>query len=299
MKGVALALTTVVGTLAGVAAWLAPGPAPAAAPPQEARQDPGPRPAPDKTFTLTLDGAPLEDLIELVSAWTGKVFLFPDRLKNLKIFSKGKRAFRGEDLLGVFHAVLELNGFATVTIAPGTPGEVVKIVDARNTRRYDMRKIRGEDALRDPTLVPTVEEVVTITYQLRHVSAREVANALRPLIDANMGGQIIGIEGSEVIVLTDYAPNASRLLWIMAGIDVAPREPFVHAVVPVRHGSAEKLADRLDGAGGGIDACAVVPVSVAEAPAVVVVARHDAALRQVVNALRAADAESAPAGKGK
>jgi len=173
----------------------------------------------DELFTFNVDGAQLSALVDLVTRHTDKIFLFQDRIKTIKIYSKGTRKLSKSALYDVFQSILELNGFALATIAPGTPAEVVKIVDARNMRRYPSPAIDGNKLAKGEATMTTAEEVVTVIYQLQHASAREVSNALRPLLDPNVGGQIIGIEKVESLVITDYAPNVKRLVEVIGLMD--------------------------------------------------------------------------------
>ncbi len=197
---------------------------------------------------LNLDGAPLEDMIDLVAHHSQKIFLFQDRLKQVKIYSKGRRLFPAKHLFSVFQSILELNGFALATIAEGTPAEVIKVVESRNMRRYNTKTFDHKElkSSRDKgaELFPPDEEMVTMTYGLQYSSAREVSNALRPLSDPNAGGQIIGIDKVEVLVITDYAPNVRRLERVIELMDV-PGPQLKWEVVPLLWANPDDLVSKI------------------------------------------------------
>jgi type II secretory pathway component GspD/PulD (secretin) len=161
----------------------------------------------------------LGELIALVGERTKKVFLFNERVQGVKVHLEGRRDVANAELYDVFQSILELNGLALATIARGTPAEVVKVVDARNMRRYAATSFNAEDLRSGKAQLPVAEEMVTVTYKLGATRARSVANALRPLLDPNRGGQIIGIDGAEVLVLSDYAPNVRRLMGVIELMD--------------------------------------------------------------------------------
>jgi general secretion pathway protein D len=193
---------------------------------------------------INVDGAPLGDLIEIVARRTNKVFLFAERVKAVKIYSKGSRKIPNESRYDFFQSSLELNQFALATIGKGTPAEIVKVVDARNMRRYSSQSIGADEIKSGKVTLPTGEEVVTVTYNLRWSAAREVSNALRPLLDPNQGGQIIGIDKVEVLVMTDYAPNIKRLLRVIELMD-QPGPQLEYEVIPLRFADPDDLVGKI------------------------------------------------------
>jgi len=175
------------------------------------------------------------ELIQQVAKATGKRFLYQQRVTAVKVYGQIPDSGSPETLWKLFHSALEMNGFAVATIAAGKPHEVHKIVDARNMRRYGTPTFSAEQVLKDPAVIGDIERFVTVIAHLKHASAREVANALRPLLDPNMGGQIIGIDRAEALIITDYAPNISRLLRVLTIADAAPVAIEGHVVIPVVH----------------------------------------------------------------
>lgn len=189
----------------------------------------------------------LGELIALVGERTQKVFLFSERVRGVKIHMEGRSAIAEDALYDVFQSILELNGFALATIARGTPAEVIKVVDARSMRSYPAQSFSAEDLRAGTAQLPNAEEMVTVTYKLRSSRARIVSNAMRPLLDPNKGGQIIGIDGAEVIVLSDYAPNVSRLIRVIAIMDQPSPDSETAEVVDCKHGNGVELAALVNG----------------------------------------------------
>ncbi len=201
----------------------------AASPPSGAvaRPDPGP------PLELNLeDGVPFEKVIELMASSTGKTFLYQDRVRIVRLIAKGRRPLASGDLFSFGRALLEQQGFALASVNPGTPAELLKVVEARNMRRYPVPLLDAEEIRRDPGLLPTGDERVLVTCRLRHASARETSNALRPLTDPNHGGQIMGFDGCEVVVIADRASAVRKLLEAVEGMDV-PGAPPVWEAIPL------------------------------------------------------------------
>ena len=70
---------------------------------------------------------------------------------------------------------------------------------------------------------------------------------MRPLLDPNKGGQIIGIAGAEVVVLSDYAPNVRRLLRVIELMDQPSPDAETAEVVDCKHGNGVELAALVNG----------------------------------------------------
>ena len=95
------------------------------------------------------------------------------------------------------------------------------------------------------------DRLVTQVIVLRHESAAQLVNVLRPLITPN--NTIAAFPGSNALVITDYADNLRRIERIIASLDQPPAaEPML---VPLRHASAldivtlvNRLLDRRAGA---------------------------------------------------
>ena len=199
--------------------------------------------ATQESGSIQLDGKSLGDLIQMVSTATGKRFIYQERVKGVKVYGQIPSAAKPETLRKYFHSILELNGFAIASIGEGTNHEVHKIVDARNMRRYATPTYTAAEIAKNPNLLGDVDRVVTVIVHLQHASAREVSNSLRPLLDPNVGGQIIGIDKVEAIIMTDYASNMRKLLRAIQEAD-APRTAgqMEHDVFPLRHARAVDVA---------------------------------------------------------
>ena len=80
--------------------------------------------------------------------------------------------------------------------------------------------------------------MVTQVIVLKHESAAQLVNVLRPLITPN--NTIAAFPGSNALVITDYASNLRRIERIVASLDQPSGAETV--VVPVKHASALDIA---------------------------------------------------------
>ncbi|MCI0339950.1 MAG: hypothetical protein L0216_02165 [Planctomycetales bacterium] len=193
---------------------------------------PAPQAEPAGPLSLDLDGMPLGDFLKRLSAETRKVFLVPDRLLELKIYAKSPRGVAPKDLYALFLSILDLQGFAATTVRASPDLEVVKVVESGAVRRHPTRIFDAEEILRDPSVLPRGEEMVTVTCRLRHANVREVAEALSAFVDPNQGGQVGAIESTNTLLLADFAPNAERLVRVASRMDL-PHPETEWEVVPL------------------------------------------------------------------
>ncbi len=82
------------------------------------------------------------------------------------------------------------------------------------------------------------EQLVTRVFQLRHESANSIVPVLRPLIPSN--NTVTAVQGSNAVVVTDYASNLSRIASIIEALDRPPDDEV--QVVPIAHAVATDVA---------------------------------------------------------
>jgi general secretion pathway protein D len=222
-----LPATILSGAAAAVLLSLALGIAPASA--QE--------PVPDGTATATatadgrqvlnLKNADINVLIATVAEITGKNFIVDPRVEG-KVTVITSEPMTPEDVYHTFLSVLRINGYAAVP-----NGKLIRIVPDAIARQFD-----------SPPEVPGSTDsntIVTRVLVVNNVSARELAELLKPLLP--QAAQVSVHEGSNAIVVADRAGNIDRIERLLRRIDTATDEQV--EVIALRHANATELARTL------------------------------------------------------
>jgi general secretion pathway protein D len=227
-------------TLAALAALAAL----ALAPPASAGEEPGEKEPKsgqgEEALPVDLTNRTLGDLFELVQTHTGILFLAPPQIQATKIYAAGVRTLTRGQLLQVFQAVLELQGFALVPVVVWPGVILTKVVPAPQGRFYPGPTFGKDEIHADPALLEGRQDMVTVIYPLRYAQAANVQQSLFPLISQNPSGTIMGIPNVEVLILTDFAPNVLRMFQIMDLMDV-PGPPQVLDVLALRHAVVDDI----------------------------------------------------------
>lgn len=189
---------------------------------------------------LTTD---LKNFIDFVARATNKQILYDNTLEGKKIYLVSPGPVTKDELYKIFLSVIEYNGYILeVEGTPGTGAEIIKI----------KRNIQGPWTP-TPTIINEGElnkigdqdHFITMVINLKYISAREVQTTLRALRIVNpQGGNLAGIEGSNSILLTDFAPNVKRIHDVIKLMDQeGPRKDF--RVFRLKHAVAGDVAEQL------------------------------------------------------
>lgn len=174
--------------------------------------------------TLNLNNADIRALISAVSDITGKSFVVDPRVQGeVTVISQGPTA--PEALYDIFLSILKVHGFAAVE-----SGEVVKILP---------EAVAKQDAVPLASApLPPGESLVTVVVPLANVEASGVVAAVQPFVPPT--GHLSAHPQGKVVILSDTAANAERLVEIIGRIDQSVDREV--EVVRLRHADAEDLA---------------------------------------------------------
>jgi general secretion pathway protein D len=186
----------------------------------------------DGRQTLNLKNADINVLIATVAEITGKNFIVDPRVEG-KVTVITSEPMTPAEIYDTFLSVLRVNGFAAVQ-----NGRLVRIVPDAVARQFDT-----------PAEVPGTtppDALVTRVIAVNHVSAKELADLLKPLLP--QAAQVAVHEGSNAIVIADRAGNIERIERLVRRIDTAGDEQV--EVIPLRHASAAEVARTLGSVSG-------------------------------------------------
>ena len=157
-------------------------------------------------ITPNFKDADIQQLIEAVSAATGKNFIIDPRVRaQVTWLSGASTALTPEQFYQGFLSVLQVHGFIAVPA-----GNIIKVLPDAN-----LRSIPGNDL---PSSVSgSSDDVVTQVIAVGNVSAAQLVPVLRPLMPQN--AQLAAVTGANMLIISDRASNVNRMMRIVARID--------------------------------------------------------------------------------
>jgi general secretion pathway protein D len=173
------------------------------------------------TITPNYKDADLSQIIEAVSAVTGKNFIVDPRVRA-QVTMLSSTPMTPAAFYEAFLSILQVHGFVAVTT-----GDVVKIVPDANARQ-----LPGNDL--PSRLSSTSDEIVTQVIAVRNVSAAQLVPILRPLIPQY--GHLAAYPASNMLIISDRAANVNRIVRIIQRIDQSGDAEV--DVIPMQHASA-------------------------------------------------------------
>lgn len=155
-------------------------------------------------WKINLRNTDLRDFITQVSAISGKSFVIDPRIKgNVTVVSN--TSMNADSVYELFLSVLRVHGFAAVP-----SGNTIKIVQQvlakQSGNPYDFQNVN-------------TEELITRVLPVTNAPAQELVKILRPLIPQH--GHVAGLDTPNVLLISDYASNITRLEKIVRKIDVS------------------------------------------------------------------------------
>ena len=182
----------------------------------------------DGRHTLNLKDADIQALIATVSEITGKNFILGPNVQG-KVTVISAKPMLPDEIYDVFLSVLRVHGYAAIA-----QGSMIKIVPEAMAQQDGSASLNGGKA-------HAPDELITQIVPVRHVSASELIQILRPLMP--QGGQLIAHGPSNSLVISDRAGDVARLANIIQRIDTVSDAEV--EVIPLAHANAAELARTL------------------------------------------------------
>ncbi len=168
--------------------------------------DPSSADSATKTWTVSLNNAPIRTFISQVSDITGYSFVVDPRVKgNVTVVSKSPMT--ADEIYELFQTVLSVHGYTAV---PGNG--VIKLVPNTGAKQDTIRLCKDINS----------SELVTCVIPIKNTSAIELVPILRPLIPQY--GHLAGVASANSLIITDHSSNVKRIMEIIAKLDGAGSE---------------------------------------------------------------------------
>ncbi|MET0657405.1 MAG: type II secretion system secretin GspD [Steroidobacteraceae bacterium] len=156
------------------------------------------------TITPNYKDADLAQIVEAVSAITGKNFIIDPRVRA-QVTMLSATPMTPSAFYEAFLSILQVHGFVAVP-----SGNVVKIIPDANARQVPANDL--PDRVSD-----TSDEVVTQIVSVRNVSASQLVPALRPLLPQQ--AHLVTPAGTNMLIISDRASNVARIMRIVQRLD--------------------------------------------------------------------------------
>ncbi len=171
----------------------------------------------------------LKSFLDDVAKKMQKTIIYDTTVLGRKLFLSNVPWDKPQELHRLFLSVLEYSGYFLEIVGP--KGEIWKI----------KRNIQGPwtqtpilDSLEALNQIQNEDQFVTMLIPVKNVSVKEIQTGLRALRFVNpQGGNLLALEGSDTILVTDFAPNVKRVYEVIQYLDTKPEK--------------EELSIKLDG----------------------------------------------------
>ncbi|MEY2921159.1 MAG: hypothetical protein RL261_2464, partial [Pseudomonadota bacterium] len=175
-------------------------------------------------ITPNYKDADLSQIIEAVSAVTGKNFIVDPRVKA-QVTMLSSTPMSPNAFYEAFLSILQVHGFVAVP-----SGDTIKIIPDANARQVPANDLPSR-------VSATSDEIVTQVVAVKNVSAAQLVPILRPLIPQY--GHLAAYPASNMLIISDRASNVNRMMRIIQRIDQQGDEAV--DVVQLQHASAAEV----------------------------------------------------------
>jgi general secretion pathway protein D len=159
--------------------------------------------------TLNFRDVDLAQVVEVVGAVTGKIFIIDPRVRaQVTIISS--TPLPPSQLYETFLSILQVHGFVAVP-----SGNVVKIIPDANARQVPANDLPDR-------VSSSSDEIVTQVVPVRNINATQLVPILRPLMPQQ--AHLVGSQAGNALILSDRAANVNRIIRIIQRIDQAGDE---------------------------------------------------------------------------
>lgn len=182
-------------------------------------------------FSFEFSKAEIMDVVKAVSDLTRRNFIVPEKIKSQRITILSPTKITSREAWSVFLAALEVNGITVVR-----SGKFYKLVEGQDAQKSPIPLCIGDD-----TECPKFTDyMVTYLMRLTHVDASQLNGIIKSMVSKQ--GQVTVFAPSNALVISDYAPNITRLRRIVAALDVAGGNDEIR-IVQIQYATASEIAE--------------------------------------------------------
>jgi len=184
--------------------------------------------AADERVTLNFVNSDLEATLKAVTIITGKSFVIDPKLKGTVNIVSNQPVDRNL-VLPIVQSALRQQGITLLDT-----GTVIKVLAESEAKQH-------ASPLVGKRTIPSGDRFVTQVYPLRFESATQLAQVLRPMLGNN--SVIAAYQAGNVLVISDYAENLSRINRMLEHIDQPPGNDLF--AIPIKNASVLDVAQTI------------------------------------------------------
>ena len=191
---------------------------------------------------IKFQGADLTQVLDLYSELVNRTILRVSTLPGAPITLTTRTLLTKKEAIQALDAILALNGIAMVNVGEKFVKAVPEAAGNTAGAPFDTTSV---------TNMPELGQYITHVVQLKYAKPSELLPILQPF--SKIPTAVLPIEGTQMLVLRDYAENVKRMLELVAQVDVAVPSEFVSEVIPIKYAKASEIASALNSlsSGGG------------------------------------------------
>jgi general secretion pathway protein D len=191
----------------------------------------------DGRLTLDLRDVELASFVNLMGKLNGLVTVMGDDVKT-KVTVFAPKSLSMDDAFLVLEAVLDAHGLTLIRTE-----KLLKVVKKTDAVQKPVEVRYGSEV----DSIPDEDRVITQVVPVVHVEAKQLLEALRPLVSSS--GHSFANDNTNALVVTDIASNIRRLVLLAGLLDKekpAQEAATTTVVYPVRYMKAKDLGDALE-----------------------------------------------------
>lgn len=162
---------------------------------------------------LNFENADVKSVIKAISKLSGKNFLIDPNVRGTVNIVSETPVSR-VDSYKILEAALRMQGFASVQ---EVGSNIIKVLPEASAKEYNTRLIPYNKGVQNRGSLS--DQIITKVFVVKHGSALQMANTIRPLIAPN--NSLAVYPSSNAIIVTDYASNLSKISQIISQLNKA------------------------------------------------------------------------------
>lgn len=189
-------------------------------------------------YNFNFDQVDIRVLVKLAGEMTGLRFIVDDKVAG-KVTVVSPDRISGEEVLALLQSALQASGF---TLAQR--GDAMHVIPLS----------KGEAAgnVVGPDSATPASGYITKVIKISNIGVVELKRLLDPLVRGGKEGAVSAFPGTNHLIITDTADNVRQAEKIIAELD-KPGASRMIQVIPLKHASADELAQELTAAIRGSD----------------------------------------------
>ena len=190
-------------------------------------------------YQIDFPAVSLDEVLAIYAELVGRTVLhatLPPVIINLKTQTPLTKA----EAVQAFDSVLAMNGITMINVGE----KFVKAVPVAQAMTE-----AAPFTTTDEKHLPEADEYITHIVQLKYVKPSELVPVLTPL--AKIPNSVLPIDGSQMLIIRDYAGNVKRMLELIRQVDINVPSEFESEVIPIKYAQASDISSALSSLGSG------------------------------------------------